>query len=78
MDASLGNPTLWLWEFGDGVTSNEQNPLHTYQEEGTYLVCLTIEGDSCNDTFCDSVWVGTMPDQCFASFYYFPDSNFIL
>lgn len=32
----------WLWEFGDGATSTEQNPQHTYVGEGTYHVKLTV------------------------------------
>jgi len=74
-DASFGNPTSWTWEFGDGITSSEQNPLHTYQQQGTYLVCLSIEGDSCQDTFCDSVWVGAGPEFCQANFYFYPNNN---
>ncbi len=75
MDMSWGNPDSWLWDFGDGYTSTEQNPYHTYEEEGTYQVCLTIEGDSCTDTFCDSLWVGYWPGDCLASFYFYPDST---
>ena len=32
----------WTWEFGDGYTSNAQNPLHTYTEPGAYDVTLSI------------------------------------
>jgi PKD repeat protein len=38
---SLYNPTAWLWEFGDGLTSTARNPSYTYAAEGTYEVCLT-------------------------------------
>ncbi len=31
----------WLWDFGDGNTSNEKNPVHIYEEGGYYLVTLT-------------------------------------
>jgi len=33
--------TLYLWDFGDGYTSKEENPVHDYEREGTYLVRLT-------------------------------------
>ena len=39
-DNSLGSPTLWYWRFGDGFTSNEQNPVHMYMVPGIYTVTL--------------------------------------
>ncbi len=33
---------LWVWNFGDGQTSNDQNPIHTYTFPGRYHVSLTI------------------------------------
>lgn len=32
----------WLWDFGDGTTSTEQSPTHTYNSFGTYPVSLTV------------------------------------
>lgn len=41
----------WLWVFGDGTTSNQQNPVHTYNDTGTYTVTLIINpGQTCTDT----------------------------
>lgn len=40
-DASSGLPTGWSWDFGDGSTSTERNPTHTYATPGTYTVSLT-------------------------------------
>ncbi len=34
-----------FWEFGDGATSTEQNPSHTYAEEGFYSATLTVTDD---------------------------------
>ena len=45
IDESLGNPTAWSWDFGDGQGSLEQNPVYTYQKEGTYLVTLTVSNE---------------------------------
>lgn len=42
MDASEHNPDFWLWEFGDGAFSAEENPEHTYNQVGTYTVQLTV------------------------------------
>ena len=39
-DHSTGDPALWGWYFGDGGTSNEQNPEHTYTTPGVYPVGL--------------------------------------
>jgi uncharacterized repeat protein (TIGR01451 family) len=41
-DNSTGNPASWAWDFGDGTTSTEQNPTHTYAKSGTYTVKLTV------------------------------------
>ncbi|MEI6841222.1 MAG: PEGA domain-containing protein [Methanomicrobiales archaeon] len=41
-DLSTGIPTSWSWSFGDGSTSNEQNPTHTYLKAGMYSVKLKI------------------------------------
>ena len=35
-------PFTWLWDFGDGATSVEQNPAHTYLSAGDYNVTLTV------------------------------------
>lgn len=41
-DLSTNEPSAWTWNFGDGNTSNLQNPIHTYQASGTYTVQLTV------------------------------------
>ncbi|MFA5212511.1 MAG: PKD domain-containing protein, partial [Methanoregula sp.] len=49
-DTSLYVPTNWAWDFGDGTTSTEQNPVHTYSI-GTYSINLTAtNGDGSNST----------------------------
>nr|WP_321431224.1 PKD domain-containing protein [uncultured Methanolobus sp.] len=41
-DLSTNSPTSWLWDFGDGNTSTDQNPTYTYTSEGTYTVSLNV------------------------------------
>jgi PKD repeat protein len=41
-DSSSNIPDSWSWNFGDGNTSNLQNPVHTYAASGTYTVSLTV------------------------------------
>lgn len=38
--------TSWMWDFGDGTTSTEQNPVHNYQEGGYYIATLTVTGEN--------------------------------
>lgn len=41
-NTSTGTPTSYLWDFGDGETSTDENPIHVFPEENAYLVRLTI------------------------------------
>jgi PKD repeat protein len=80
VDMSFGEVDSWLWDFGDGNSSTEQNPVHTYQEEGTYLVTLTTVAGDCQSSmrlllFTDeSIWYS---NECTALFLpiIIPDSN---
>ena len=49
---SDGDVAMTLWDFGDGTQSNETNPIHCYQEAGTYQVTLTVTSPygQCSDT----------------------------
>ncbi len=49
--------TSWSWDFGDGTTSNEKNPLHTYQEAGVYTVSLTASGPAGSDTHTETDFI---------------------
>ncbi|RYZ29215.1 MAG: PKD domain-containing protein [Chitinophagaceae bacterium] len=41
--------TSWQWDFGDGTTSTQQNPVHTYTTYGTYQVKLNVSNDTCTN-----------------------------
>ena len=48
-DMTSMNPNSWVWDFGDGATSEEQNPSHEYTETGIYTVSLEAgNGDETN------------------------------
>lgn len=51
-DLTVGKAILYNWDFGDGQTSSEKNPIHKYQEKGTYNVILsTIDEFGCQSEF---------------------------
>ncbi|MFT5821522.1 MAG: chondroitin-sulfate-ABC endolyase/exolyase [Crocinitomix sp.] len=45
VDESSNDPTAWDWTFGDGETSEEENPIHTYDAAGIYSVELMVSND---------------------------------
>lgn len=42
---SSENATTYFWDFGDGNTSIDENPIHSYSGNGTFMVTLTATGD---------------------------------
>ena len=59
----------WHWDFGDGITSMEENTTHTYAAEGEYEVCLIVtDGEACTDTICNTIFIGAY--LCEAAFSY--------
>lgn len=75
-DHSFGDITSWYWEFGDGDTSTDQHPLHVYNGNGPFTICLTVgtAGQQCQSTFCDTI-VAIDPGICDADFTYFSASG---
>ena len=47
----------YSWDFGDGSSSTQANPQHTYAATGNYYVCLTTAYNGCTYTSCTSVYV---------------------
>lgn len=56
-DTSMGPPTSWLWNFGDGTTSTLQNPTHSYSNAGRYDISLTVTNAAGRDTTARSITV---------------------
>ncbi len=53
----------WLWDFGDGETSTEQNPKHTYTRPGVFYVKLTVEnGNGCSETTEKPITINALPE----------------
>jgi len=46
----VGAQTTYLWNFGDGQTSNLQNPTHAYSDTGFYDISLTVINQGCRST----------------------------
>lgn len=55
-DASY-QATSWSWDFGDGGTSTDENPTHTYKRSGKYAVSLTINSGADTETKTDYIHV---------------------
>jgi len=49
-DLTAGAVSQWTWYFGDGFTSNTQNPVHTYQNSGNYTISLKSTGPGGSDS----------------------------
>jgi len=62
IDTSQGSPNTWAWDFGNGNTSNQQNPNNIYALGGNYNVQLIIgNGAGCSDTLITPITVSTVP-----------------
>lgn len=74
-DDSFGNINSRLWDFGDGDSSTEQHPMHTYAEAGSYTVTLTVTGNEGSDSESKAAFISVLlhppvasagPDHCIA------------
>ncbi len=59
-DLSFYEPTTWSWSFGDGSSSTQRHPTHTYAAMGIYEVCLTVSNAYGSDTHCRTYNIGTV------------------
>ncbi len=59
-DLSYGEITSWKWDFGDGKTSTERHPVHTYEKPGEFVVVLEVEGPK-GKARMSKVWDVTLP-----------------
>ena len=62
----IANVSTWSWSFGDGQTSNLQDPTHAYSGPGDYDVTLSIEtNDGCTASITHTVTVNPLPNAQF-------------
>ena len=55
---SYGGVINWLWDFGDGNTSDEINPEHIYDNPGSYTITLTVtDGNGLTDSYSENLIV---------------------
>ena len=60
-DNSLNGPLFWSWDFGNGVTSNVQNPAVAYISPGTYTVTLIVRNRSGSDAMRKTDYITVYP-----------------
>lgn len=72
---STGNITSYLWNFGDGNTSTQENPNHTYQNSGSYTVSLTVSNGDVQDvkTRSNYIQVNTPSEPTLSNGYVTPN-----
>lgn len=64
-DISIQGPTAWNWNFGDGQTSTEQHPVHTYSTSGVFNVSLTVSNHFGSDNEIKTGYIEILSnDQC--------------
>ncbi len=49
------NATWFSWSFGDGTTSQDESPFHTFAESGTYTICLTATSECGSNNICKQI-----------------------
>jgi len=68
-DMSTTSPILWEWDFGDGVTSTLQNPIHQYSQAGTYTVILKVTNNAGLSQKTQAIYVSNYDYAFFAGNY---------
>lgn len=59
------------WTFGDGASSTDQNPNHTYTNVGTYEVCLEVTNECGTDVFCENIIINEVIEAVTAGYFSF-------
>jgi len=67
-DTSAGAITGWAWDFGDGGNATDQNPQHTFANQGLYSVNLTVENKSGASSSFSALIYAKQPGTLIANF----------
>jgi len=67
------NATSYSWDFGDGGTSTQFNPVHTYNIAGTFLLKLKVTGPNGSDSVCKLLTVEPPPPANRTAFSYYQE-----
>jgi PKD repeat protein len=59
---TIASPASYLWTFGDGTTSTEESPFHTYGEAGVFDVTLKVTSGKCTEEFLKPLKIYSAPD----------------
>jgi beta propeller repeat protein len=73
-DKSVGMPNCWYWNFGDGTSSKEQNPVHKYAKSGNYTVMLRVWSGTATSMITKSKYISVISSPV-AAFYATPISG---
>ncbi|RMB58043.1 PKD domain-containing protein [Dokdonia sinensis] len=78
---SMSPITQWFWDFGDGNTSSQQNPMHMYSTSGIYDVSFQVtDVNGCSNTIIETAFIDTLDNEspvanCVTPFTLNLDSN---
>jgi PKD repeat protein len=64
-DQSSGDINRWSWDFGDGQTSQQRNPVHTYTKPGRYSVRLTVYGPGGQGAETEKNYIHNFLGECY-------------
>ena len=70
VDNSSGSPASWVWDFGDGMTSAERNPIHIYSSSGFRRATLTVANGTTSKRASRTLTV--LPGTAGATFVFSP------
>ena len=73
-DQSIGSPTSWKWNFGDGNTSTDKNPVHAFNKSGLYSVTLSVSNANGSNALTKSSYIA-VSNSLAAAFSAYPTSG---